>query len=70
MELLHHAGQPVPTQHLRGDHVDTAVAVDSHRIQRRAVGTGVGQPLEPVVLVAECAVNLFDADAVLGGHVE
>ena len=70
MELLHHTWQAIPAQHLCGDHVDAAVAVDRHRIQRRLVGAGVGQPLEPVLLIAECAVDLFDGALVLGGHVE
>ena len=70
MELRHHAWQSVATQHLGGDHVDTAVAVELHRVQRRLVGAGVGQPLEPIGLIAECPVNLFDAALVLGGHVE
>ena len=32
--------------------------------------TGIGQTLQPIGLIAECPVDLFDAALVLGGHVE
>ena len=69
MELRHDAGQPITPQHLRRHHIDASVAADLHRIERRSVGTGVRQSLEPVRLIAECLMDLFDAALVLGGHV-
>ena len=69
VELGHHAGQPVNAQRLRRDNVD-AVRVDGHRIQRVVVGARIGQPRQPILFVAECPMNLFDAAAVFGGHVE
>ena len=43
---------------------------DGHRVQCGVVGTGLGQPRQPVLLVAERPVDLFDAAVVFGGHVE
>ncbi len=70
MELRDDAGQPVGAQHLGRDDVDAPVIADDHRIQRRIVGAGIRQSSQPVVFVAECPVDLFDADFVFGGHVE
>ena len=74
MELGDHTGQPIAAQHLGGDHVDAAVvaggASDFHRIQDRVVGARIGQPSQPILLFAEGRKDLFDAHAVVGGHVE
>ena len=70
VELRDDAGQPVGAQHLGRDDVDAPVITDDHRIQRRIVSAGIRQSSQPVVFVAECPVDLFDADFVFGGHVE
>ncbi len=70
MELSHHSGQPVGPQHLGGAHLDDAAGAYVDGVERGLVGPGVGQPRHPVLLVAERLEDLFDAAAVLGGHVE
>ena len=55
---------------LRGDHVDAAIAVHRHRIQRRSSAPESASRASQYCSIAECPVHLFDAALVLGGHVE
>ena len=63
-------GKPVGAQPSASSRCRRRLLVEGQSIQRVGVHTGIGQPSQPVVLVAECAVDLFDAALVVGGHVE
>lgn len=70
VELGDHGRQPVHSEHLGGRHVDAAVGRQPNGVERRVVGAGIGQPRQPILLVAQSLVHLFDAALVGGGHVE
>ena len=70
VELGHHTWQPVGPQRLRRDDVHATVGSELHGIQRRLVRPRTRQPRQPVPLIAESPVDLFDGALVLGCHVE
>jgi hypothetical protein len=66
VELGGQRGQPVQVHRLGGGDFDAAVSGHGHRIQGRDVRAGVGQPRQPIVLVAERVMHFFDGGLVFG----
>ena len=62
-------GQQLTAQVLSDAHRHGAVGVDDQRIQR-AIGTEGREPGQPIVLVAERGMNLFDAGGRFERHLE